>query len=81
MSATLATLRDLMPGEKEWPRANMLRKSLSRMSVGLRALGIEWEVLEASRHDNVASLRVWATERFKPIDHKVDDREAGLGHF
>lgn len=54
----IARLRDLLPHERYWPAPNTLRKALSRLSVGLQALGIEWEVSGPEGHDNVAKFRI-----------------------
>ena len=62
----LVTLRDILPAEKHWPPSNMFRKALSRMSVGLRAMGVEWENEGAEGRDNVAKFRIWPTQNFEP---------------
>jgi len=66
----VATLKGLLPGETHWPATNMLRKTLSRLSVGLRALGIEWEAVAAGGHQNVATFRIWATAAFEAPEAK-----------
>jgi hypothetical protein len=77
----LDRLKTTMPNESEWPRANMLRKEFSRMSVGLRTLGIEWEVTEGEGHDNVARFTIKTTSAFKPITLPIDENDDGGGHF
>ena len=62
----LVTLRDVLPAEKHWPPSNMFRKALSRMSVGLRAMGVEWENEGVEGRDNVAKFRIWPTQNFEP---------------
>ncbi len=78
----LARLKACLPDRKGWPAANGFNRRLQRIAVGLRKLGIEFDVTEASGHDNVAKYRIWTTAAFQPqIDDTAGDMDAGGGHF
>jgi hypothetical protein len=77
----LSLLRDLLPLERQWPAANMFRKALSRMAVGLRALGVEWEVARAEGHENVARFKIWTTDRFDPTAVADSEHDDTTSHF
>lgn len=78
----LARLKACLPDGKHWPAPNGVNRKLQRIAVGLRKLGIEFDVTEASGHDNVAKYRIWTTAAFQPqVDDTIDDMDAGGGHF
>jgi hypothetical protein len=83
MSASdiLNLLKASRPDAKGWPAPNVFSRRLKRIAVGLRLLGIEFEIEEATGHDNVAKYRIWTTDAFQPQGSEPDDLEVGGGHF
>lgn len=69
-------------GGVRWPAANAFNKRLKRFAVGLRHLGIEFQIFDAGGHDNVAKYKIWATPAFQPQgDDGADEPDFGGGHF
>ena len=64
----LAMLRDQLPRDAKLPAASSFSRVLSRLSVGLRALGITWSVTAAEGHENVQKYSIVKTEDFQPIE-------------
>jgi hypothetical protein len=78
----LSTLKGISQAEYKWPAANVFGKSLKRLSVGLRHLGIEWEASDPEGHANVAKYKIWVTAQFEPQQQTAaDELDNGGGHF
>lgn len=81
-SEVLSALRYHVPANGQLPAPNMLGKALNRLSVGLRALGIEYEVMAAAGRDNVQTYRLYATDAFTPVGtDELTALDDGGGHF
>ena len=65
-SKVLELLRSLSPNEPWWPAANKLRNELTRIAIGLRELGIEFEVNDAGGRDHVMRFHIHVTSAFTP---------------
>jgi hypothetical protein len=78
----LAMIRGKVGPDARLPASNGLGKALARLSVGLRALGIEWSVSAAEGHENVQRYRIRTTAAFQAQQgaqrSELDD---GGGHF
>jgi hypothetical protein len=78
----LSTLKGISHAEYKWPAANVFGKSLKRLSVGLRHLGIEWKATDPEGHANVAKYKIWVTAQFEPQQQTAaDEIDSGGGHF
>lgn len=82
-SDILTLLKACLPDAKGWPAPNVFSRRLKRIAVGLRLLGIEFAMDEATGRDNVAKYRIWTTEAFQPqiSQANTSDTDAGEGYF
>ncbi len=68
----LPLLQSYSTGQEWWPASNKFGNELTRISVGLRNLGIEWKSEASNSRANVLIYYIWATPEFEPREASSD---------